>query len=97
MPLTSVNYSGGIIITDWYSDQNKPGESIKITIRFLTNEVRSDALDIKIFNRICMDSLINCKVIETDKVLVNEIQKQILKKAAIYESESVQKRRKRKE
>ena len=97
MPLTSVNYSGGIIITDWYSDQNKPGESIKITIRFLTNEVRSDALDIKIFNRKCMDSLINCKVIETDKVLVNEIQKQILKKAAIYEKESVQKRRKRKE
>ena len=97
MPLTSVNYSGGIIITDWYSDQNKPGESIKITIRFLTNEVRSDALDIKIFNRKCLDSLINCKVIETDKVLVNEIQKQILKKAAIYEKESVQKRRKRKE
>ena len=97
MPLTSVNYSGGIIITDWYSDQNKPGESIKITIRFLTNEVRSDALDITIFNRKCMDSLINCKVIETDKVLVNEIQKQILKKAAIYEKESVQKRRKRKE
>ena len=55
MPLTSVNYSGGIIITDWYSDQNKPGESIKITIRFLTNEVRSDALNIKIFNRKCMD------------------------------------------
>ena len=97
MPLTSVNYSGGIIITDWYSDQNKPGESIKITIRFLTNEVRSDALDITIFNRKCMDSLMNCKVIETDKVLVNEIQKQILKKAAIYEKESVQKRRKRKE
>ena len=43
MPLTSVNYSGGIIITDWYSENN-PNESIKVTIRFLTNETRSDAL-----------------------------------------------------
>ena len=85
MPLSSVNYSGGIIITDWYSDVNDPTESIKISIRFLTNEIRSDSLDIKIFNRVCVDSLINCKVTTTDKVLVNEIKKQILKKAALYE------------
>ena len=84
MPLSSVNYSGGIIITDWYSDANDPTESIKISIRFLTNEIRSDALDIKIFNRTCVNSLINCKVTSTDKVLVNEIKKQISKKAAIY-------------
>ena len=48
MPLTSANYSGGVIITDWYSDNN-PQEYIKLTIRFLSNEVRSDAVDIKIF------------------------------------------------
>ena len=53
MPLSSVNYSGGIIITDWYSENNSPNESIKISIRFLTNEIRSDALDIKIFNKKC--------------------------------------------
>ena len=61
MPLTSVNYSGGIIITDWYSDGNSSNESIKISIRFLTNEIRSDALDIKIFNRKCLDNLIIVK------------------------------------
>ena len=49
MPLSSANYSGGIIITDWYSENQNPNESIKISIRFLTNEIRSDALDIKIF------------------------------------------------
>ena len=87
MPLSSVNYSGGIIITDWYSENSAPNESLKISIRFLTNEIRSDALDIKIFNRVCVDSLINCKVTSTDKVLVNEIKKQILKKAAIYEKQ----------
>ena len=87
MPLASVNYSGGIIITDWYSDENNPGESIKISIRFLTNEIRSDALEIKIFNRICRDNLINCKISSTDKILVKEIKKEILKKAAIYEKQ----------
>ena len=87
MPLSSVNYSGGIIITDWYSDVNEPSESIKISIRFLTNEVRSDALDVKVFNRKCVDNLINCKITNTDKVLVAEIKKQILRKAAIYEKQ----------
>ena len=53
--LSSVNYSGGIIITDWYSEK-KSNESIKISIRFLTNEIRSDALDIKVFNRKCVKS-----------------------------------------
>ena len=94
MPLSSVNYSGGIIITDWYSDENNPTESVKINIRFLTNEVRSDSLDIKVCNRKCVDSLINCKIIQTEKVLVNELKREILKKAAIYEKDVIAKRRK---
>ena len=94
MPLSSVNYSGGIIITDWYSDDQNSNESIKISIRFLTNEIRSDALDIKIFSRKCNSSFMNCKIIETDKILVSEITKEILKKAAIYEKEKVTKRKK---
>ena len=65
MPLSSVNYSGGIIITDWYSSEQNLNESIKISIRFLTNEIRSDALDIKIFTRKCLENLMNCKIIET--------------------------------
>jgi hypothetical protein len=87
MPLSSVNYSGGIIITDWYSSENNPYESIKITIRFLTNEIRSDAIDIKVFNRKCSDNLINCNFKETDSVLVKELKKEILKKATIYKNE----------
>jgi len=94
MPLISVNYSGGIIITDWYSDENDPSESIKINIRFLTNEVRSDSLDIKVYNRKCIDNLLNCKIIQTDNVLVSELKKEILKKAAIYEKQVIAKRRK---
>ena len=65
MPLATVNYSGGIIITDWYSDEKNTNESIKISIRFLTNEIRSDALDIKIFNKKCVKQFNNCKITET--------------------------------
>jgi hypothetical protein len=91
MPLTSVNYSGGIIITDWYSDSNNPNESIKISIRFLTNEVRSDALDIKIFNRKCDVNSFNCKFTNSSENLVAELKKEILKKAAIYKDEESKK------
>ena len=87
MPLSSVNYSGGIIVTDWYSENNNPNESIKISIRFLTNELRSDALDVKIFNRKCTDSLIDCKFSESSGDLSNEIKREILKKAAIYKAQ----------
>ena len=87
MPLSSVNYSGGIIVTDWYSENNSPNESIKISIRFLTNELRSDALDVKIFNRKCTNSLVNCRFSESNGDLSNEIKREILKKAAIYKTQ----------
>ena len=92
MPLSSVNYSGGIIITDWYSDNNSPFESIKISIRFTTNEIRSDALDIKVFNRKCSESLINCKFTETNDVLVAELKREILKKATLYKKQNKNKK-----
>ena len=91
MPLASVNYSGGIIITDWYSTDNS-NESIKISIRFLTNEIRSDALDIKVFNRKCVNNLMNCKITETNKILVTELKKEILKKATIYKAKKKDKK-----
>ena len=87
MPLSSVNYSGGIIITDWYSDGDNLDESVKISIRFLTNEVRSDALDIKVFYKKC-NQIINFKVSQNTGPLVAELKKEILSKAAIYKKQN---------
>ena len=95
MPLASVNYSGGIIITDWYSNEGSQNESIKITIRFLTNEIRSDALNIKIFTRKCKESLINCKYIESNQSLVTELKKEILKRATKFQLEDKEKKNKK--
>jgi hypothetical protein len=87
MPLSSVNYSGGIIITDWYSDGDNLDESVKISIRFLTNEVRTDALDIKVFYKKC-NQVINCKVSQKTGPLVAELKKEILTKAAVYKKQN---------
>ena len=86
MPLSSVNYSGGIIISDWYSNDQNSNESIKISIRFLTNEIRSDALDIKVFKKICKINN-NCKISESSGELIKELKKKILKTAKIYEDQ----------
>jgi len=87
MPLTTANYSGGIIVTDWYSDNQNLDENLKITVRFLTNEIRSDALDLKIFYRNC-DSSNRCTVTEKEGSLVTELKKEILKKAIIYKEQA---------
>ena len=86
MPLSSVNYSGGIIITDWYSDESSIDESVKISIRFLTNEVRADALNIKVFYKKC-NQVMNCKISQKKGTLVTELKRKILNKAAIYKKE----------
>ena len=91
IPLASVNYSGGIIITDWYSADSNSNEVIKISIRFLTNEIRSDALDIKVFTKECDDKN-KCFVSEKSNDLVVQLKKEILKKAAIYEKENPKKK-----
>ena len=85
LPLISANYSGGIIISDWYTGGNE-NEAIKITIRFLTNEIRADALEIKVFQKRCGVQS-NCAITENDGEIVKDLKKNILRKAAIYEKE----------
>ena len=92
MPLLSVDYGGGIIITDWYGEENE-NDSIKITIQFLSNEVRSDALNIKVFKKKCI-TLSNCKVVQSQSDINQELRVAILKRAAQYKSDDIEKNRK---
>ena len=87
MPLALANYSGGIIVTDWYSDGSSDDESVKISVRFLTNEIRADALAVKVFYKKCSMQN-NCKVSDRSSDLANELTKKILTKAAFYEKEN---------
>ena len=94
MPLALANYSGGIIVTDWYSDGSSENESVKISVRFLSNEVRSDALIVKVFYKNC-SMQDNCKVSDRSSELSTELTKKILSKAAIYEKETQSKRKRK--
>ena len=91
IPLASVNYSGGLIITDWYSANDDTNEQLKISIRFLTNEIRSDAISIKVFTKKC-DLENKCKITEESENLVKELTREILKKATLYEKENPDKK-----
>ena len=94
MPLVSANYSGGIVITDWYSENDTPNESVKISVRFLTNEIRSDALDIDVFLKKCSQNLTNCSISKNNNDLVADLNLNILKKASKYQREMLEKRKK---
>ena len=86
LPLSNVDYSGGIITTDWYNEGTASDESIKITVRFLTNEVRSDGIKIIVHKKKCNIQQ-TCTVKKVSSALEAELQVAILKKAVIFEEE----------
>ena len=92
LPLNTVDYSGGMIISDWYSDLSN-NESVKITIRFLSNEVRSDSVKIIVHKKNCSSNQ-DCKITLMDNsTLVNELRSSIIRKAALLEKENKNKKK----
>ncbi len=94
LPLANVDYSGGIITTDWYNEGTASDESIKITIRFLTNEVRADGLKIIVHKKKCNIQQ-KCSVKKISSALESELQVAILRKAAVFDKELKDKNRKK--
>tara|TARA_B100000676_G_C17692821_1_gene637237 strand:- start:47 stop:586 length:540 start_codon:yes stop_codon:yes gene_type:complete len=94
LPLSTVDYSGGMIITDWYSENNSD-ESIKISIRFLSNEVRSDNLKVIVHKKKCANTN-NCVVTQLgNNEISNELLTSIVKTAARLEQEDKKKNKKK--
>ena len=94
IPLTNVSYSGGIISTDWYADKNAKNESIKITVRFLTNEIRSDGIKVIVHKKKCITTQ-DCSIRKITSVLENELRVAILKQAVIFEKVSTKKNKRK--
>ena len=93
IPLANVDYAGGVIITDWYGSIESD-EEIKIAVRFLTNEIRSDALNVTIYKRECV-TVNNCETSKIENKTNNEIKASILKRAAILSNEAKAKSKKK--
>ena len=98
---TNASYSGGILITDWFSgntnnEENSSPRELKITVRFLSNEVRADGIKIIIHEKVCSDqSKVDCNINKIESKIGNEIKLAILKKAAILKKESENKSKKK--
>ena len=96
VPLINASYSGGIIITDWFSGTSKNNQSnntrdLKITVKFLSNEIRADSLDVIVYEKICNIQQNNCSTSLIQNDLSNEIKLAILKKAAFLEKNKIDK------
>ena len=92
VPLTNASYSGGIIITEWFSSENNTestNRELKITVQFMSNEIRADAIKVLIFEKSCMQN--NCKTKKIKSKLEGELKLAILKKAALFEKEDFKK------
>ena len=92
VPLTNASYSGGIIITEWFSSENNSenNRELKITIQFMTNEIRADAIKVLVFEKSC-NQINNCKTKRIKSKLEGELKLAILKKAALFEKDDFKK------
>ena len=92
VPLTNASYSGGIIITEWFSSENNTentNRELKITVRFMSNEIRADAIKVLVFEKSCIQN--NCKTKKIKSKLEGELKLAILKKAALFEKDDFKK------
>ena len=84
LPLATVDYSGGMIITDWYATESS-ADALKITVRFLANEIRSESLRIVVHKKTCSNNNIcTVSLLEQDKIST-ELHSSILRKAALID------------
>tara|TARA_B100000609_G_scaffold191676_1_gene180723 strand:- start:264 stop:860 length:597 start_codon:yes stop_codon:yes gene_type:complete len=89
---TNASYSGGIIITDWFSGNNKDEETkpreLKITVRFLSNEIRADGLKVIVHEKLCSSiDKSDCQIQKIESEITNQIKLAILKKASIFKEQ----------
>ena len=82
IPLSDVDYGGGIIITEWYSAPKKPNESLKIMIQFLTNEIRADGIKVNVYKKECKTET-QCSASLIESEIGSEIKLEILKQATL--------------
>ena len=93
LPLLNADYSGGIIVYDWYSQANNPKEQIKISIQFLNNELRSDSVKIIAHKKICETSD-RCSNSTMDQNFANSIKENIIASARALKIEEAKKEKK---
>jgi hypothetical protein len=93
LPLLNADYSGGVIIYDWYSQTNNPKEQIKISVQFLNNELRSDSIKVTAHKKIC-EGADRCSNSTLDQNFANTIKDSIVNSARALKIEETKKEKK---
>jgi hypothetical protein len=93
LPLMNVDYSGGVIIYDWYSNPDKPSEQIKISVQFLNNELRSDSIKIVAHKKNC-ENINKCSNLEVDQQFALSVKEGIINTARLLKIEESKKEKK---
>jgi hypothetical protein len=93
LPLMNADYTGGVIIYDWYSQANNPKEQIKISVQFLSDELRSDSIKITAHKKIC-DNADRCSNAAIDQNFSNSIKENIITSARTLKIEEAKKEKK---
>ena len=86
LPLSTVDYSGGVIISDWYTDDSNKDQALKITVRFLSNVVQTNSLKITVHRKKCSVNQ-TCNVELFKSRIQEELIASILREAAILEKQ----------
>ena len=94
IPLSTVDYSGGLIISDWYNDNNNTKESLKITVRFLANDIKTNSLKIQVHKKICVN-VGECRINILKSKITEELTKSILVKAVEIEKNTKSSKKKK--
>lgn len=93
LPLMNADYSGGLIVYDWYSTNSSPNEQIKITVQFLNNELRAESIKVLANKKIC-DSNQRCLNSSVDQKFIDNIKDSIISSARILKIEEAKKEKK---
>ncbi len=86
LPLSTVDYSGGVIISDWYTDNANKDQALKITVRFLSNEVQTNSIKVTVHKKKCSVNQ-TCNVEVFKSRIQEELIASILKEAAILKKQ----------
>ena len=87
LPLSTVDYSGGVIISEWYTDESNSNQALKITVRFLSNVVQTNSIKITVHRKKCSINQ-NCNVELFQSRIQEELVASILKEAAILQKQT---------
>ena len=89
LPLSTIDYAGGVIVSDWYQDNSASATALKITVRFLSTEIAATNLKIIVHEKKCNKNQVCTTTLLKQSKIKEELVSSIIRKAAVLEKEKL--------